>query len=69
MVLCLGFNEKGLFAVASLLYVRNKMLCLYPGRKILECVGAAVSGFILVIKAFFFLTHFLYWLKYVQHGF
>lgn len=48
-----GF-EKGLFAVASLLYVRNKIFCLYPGRKILEYVGAAVSGFVLVIKAFFF---------------
>lgn len=53
MVLCLGFNEKGLFAVASLLYMRNKIFCSHPGRKIIECVGATVSGFILEIKAFF----------------
>lgn len=53
MVLCLGFNEKGLFAVASLLYMRNKIFCSHPGRKIIECVGAAVSGFVLGIKVFF----------------
>lgn len=64
-----GFNEKGLFVVASLLYMRNQIFCSHPGRKIMECLEAAVSGSVLGIKAFFFLTHFSYWLKYVQHGF
>lgn len=54
-----GFNEKGLFAVASLLYMRNKIFCSHPGRKIMECVEAAVSGSVLGIKAFFFSHSFL----------
>lgn len=45
---------RGLFAVASLLYTRNKIFCSHLGRKIMECVGAAVSGSVLGIKAFFF---------------
>lgn len=50
---------RGLFAVASLLYTRNKIFCSHPGRKIMECVGAAVSGSVLGIKALVFSSFLL----------